>query len=563
MRKVGLALLMAGLAGGVQAAGPPALPVVKPVLACQRLASARLGRGELTDVTLDTAAVIASAQGPFCKVTGGIGPGTVKFEVWLPIERWTQRFAQAAQNVLTIPRAGANRPALNGELALAINDKGGPGISRGTLWTSENQQKRIDWAYRANHITSLAAKALIKAFYGQTQRFAYFLGCSMGGREALAEVQRYPQDFDGVVAGAPVVVDSVHNAFYPGWEWAANRRMDGSIILTADRLPILHAAAIRHCAARSGLIDGMLQHAAACTFDPAWVTCAKGQTDRTTCLTSEEARVAQKLYTGPTDREGRLLDAGGFPLGSELSWRLSTPAGPANEATDPGNALVRLLAPTDRAQDQAMMSRTFAFDNAWFRRTAAMAPLWNTANTNLRPFQRGGGKLILWIGGSDQTVQPASTIAYYRGIQQTMGAAATDRFARFFLLPGVNHCGGGEGPNQIDVVSAIMNWTEQGKAPAMLVADKVERRRSDPALPYSEAAAPALYSRPIYPWPQVARYGGKGDPRSAASYRQAPPTGPTGQPLPPEMAQFFGPDNQRWYEVIDSRLQPVARRVDR
>jgi len=564
MRRLGvLAVLLAGAAPGAAAAQDwMPLDVVRPVIACEQLEQTFSGQGELAGVKIGSAAIVPTERGPYCKVSGIIGPGSIKFDVYLPAERWTQRYVQGAQNVLPIPRAGKNEPALRGELAVAITDKGGPGISRETLWSHDNPQKRIDWAYRANHLTAVAAKALIRAYYARPQRFAYFIGCSMGGREVLSNVQRFPADFDGAVAGAPVVVDSLHNAFFPGWEWHANRRADGSIILRSDRLPILHKAAIRQCAAKSGLIDGMLQHPGACSFDPASAVCKAGTTDRATCLTAEEAGVARKLYTGPTDPEGRLLDAGGFPFGSELGWRLSTAAGPANPATDPGNALVRLLAPSDPAENAAAMRKAFGFTQPWYIRAAAMGPLWNTANTNLRSFGRQGGKLILWTGAADTVVQPASTIAYYQGVQSTVGARAADSFARFFMLPGVKHCGGGEGPDQIDVLSAIMAWTERGRAPDTLIAGKRAQpapEEDSPPLPYSEPAVATNYTRPVFPYPLVARYSGKGDPVHAASYRAVRLPDTSRQAFPPEIARFFGPDNQLFYEVRDGRLVQVRK----
>jgi feruloyl esterase len=554
MNKAGILLLIAGVCARAPAADWLELPVVKPVINCEQLASAELGKGELASATVRSATLIQSPKGPFCKVMGDIGPAAVKFQVYLPSERWTQRFAQAAQNALTIPRATGNQPALNGELVLAITDKGGPGISRETPWTYDNQQKRIDWAYRANHVTSLVAKALIKSFYGQPQRFSYFVGCSMGGRETLSDAQRYPDDFNGIIAGAPVVIDSVHNAFFPGWEWEANRRADGSIILASNRLGILHDAVIKQCAGKSGVIDGMLQHATACKFDPAWVRCPVGAGGTSKCLTAEEARVAQKLYDGPTDSAGRHLDGGGFPLGSELYWKLSTAAGPANEATDPGRALVRLLSPSDPNATPETMDRDFGYNQQWFDKVVKMAPLWNTANTNLRPLQKHGGKLILWIGGSDLTVQPTTTIAYYEGVQKALGAKQTHNFARFFLLPGVGHCGGGEGPSQFDLLSPLMAWTELNRAPEMLVAGKTTSGGGEQANPYSQPAAPAQFTRPIFPYPTVAQYTGKGDPKDAANYQAAKPAMKAALHFPPEIMQFFGPDNQKFYGVENGKL---------
>jgi feruloyl esterase len=541
------------------------LPVVKPVTSCERLAGAELGKAAGAVVTVQSATVQQSAKGPFCKVAGSIAPA-VAFQVYLPIERWTQRFAQSAQNNLTIGWAVTNQPALNGELAVAITDKGGPGISRETPWTWDNQQKRIDWAYRANHVTSLVAKALIKTYYGQAQRFAYFIGCSMGGRETLSDAQRFPEDFDGVVAGAPVVIDAFHNAFYPGWEWQANRRADGTIILAKERLSILHEAVIKQCAAKSGVIDGLLQHATACKFDPAWVQCSAGPADTTKCLTADEVRAAQRLYDGPTDSAGKHLDGGGFPLGSELYWRLSTAAGPANEATLPGRALMRMLSPSDPNESAAKMDQSFGYNQEWFNRMAAMAPLWNTANTNLRPFQKRGGKLILWIGGSDLTVQPPTTIAYYEGVQKELGARLTDSFARFFLVQGVGHCAGGEGPAQVDVVSPLMAWTELNRAPAMLVAGKTAANSGggadgDQANPYSRPAAPTLYIRPIFPYPMVAQYTGKGDTKDAANYRAVKPAMKVPQQFAPEITRFFGPDNQKFYAVENGALVPSVSKL--
>jgi feruloyl esterase len=554
MKKSAIVLLLAGFALQARGADWLDLPVVKPVTSCEQLASADLGRAAGAGVTVQSTTVQQSPKGSFCRVVGVIEPA-VGFQVDLPIEHWTQRFAQSAQDTLPVARAGTNQPALDGELVVAITDKGGPGISRDTPWSYDNQEKRIDWAYRANHVTSLVAKALISAFYGQAQRYSYFIGCSMGGREALAEVQRFPDDFDGVAAGAPVVIDSLHNAFFHGWEWQANRRADGSIILAKDRLGILHDAVMQHCAAKSGVLDGVLLHPTACRFDPAWVQCSAGG-DAAKCLTAEEARTAQRLYDGPTDAAGRHLDMSGFPLGSELYWQLSTAAGPADDATNAGRALVRILSPTDPKVTPATMDEAFGYNHEWFEKVLRTAPLWDVANTNLRPFQKHGGKLILWIGGSDLTVQPPTTIAYYEGVQKELGARQTDGFARFFLLPGVGHCGGGEGPSQVDVVSPLMAWTELHRSPGRLVAGKTAGRGEGGARanPYSEPAAPTLFTRPVFPYPQVARYTGSGDPKDAAHYTAVQRPAQDPRYFPAEIMQLFGPDNQKFYGVESGRL---------
>jgi feruloyl esterase len=163
---------------------------------------------------------------------------------------------------------------------------------------------RIDFAYRANHEATLAAKALIKIFYGQPQKHSYFVGCSDGGREPLAEAERYPNDFDGISAGAPVLLFSLHNSFFHGWEGVANKRADGSPILLRSRMSMVHDAVLAHCPTLSGVQDGLLEDPFGCKFDPVWVQCAPGAADNSKCLTAEETAVLQKYYDGPTDAQG-------------------------------------------------------------------------------------------------------------------------------------------------------------------------------------------------------------------------------------------------------------------
>jgi feruloyl esterase len=243
---------------------------------------------------------------------------------------------------------------------------------------------------------------------------------------------------------------------------------------------------------------------------------------------------------------------------------LSTTAAPANEATYPGRALVRILSPSSPDITPATMDRDFAYNRQWFDKVVEMAPLWNTANTNLRPFQKHGGKLILWIGASDLTVQPTTTVAYYEALQKDLGVQQTDTFTRFFLLPGVGHCGGGEGPEQFDVLTPLMAWTELSRAPERIVAGKTARSAGGgQGNPLSQPASPTSFTRPIFPYPLVAQYTGSGDANDAANYRAVKPALKVPQPVPPEIAQFFGPDNQDFYAVQGGRLvvtTPAARR---
>jgi len=548
-------------APGALAAGHADLPVVKPVIGCEQLA-----RVDLSDAAgervIQSATVLQTPQGAFCKVGGELASG-YSFEVNLPIERWTQRLVQSAQGNQSLPNAGSCAPATNGEFAIAVNSRGGSRRREG--WQSD-PAKRIAFAYELNHQTALIAKALIRAFYGQPQRYAYFLGCSGGGREVLIEAQRYPQDFDGVGVGAPAILISAHNGgFFHGWERIVNRAGDGSAILRRDRLPILHKAVVAHCAGVADARDGILQMPTACEFDPAWVRCPPQTTDRTNCLTPAEADVAKKLYRGATDAKGRGFDMSGFPPGSELAWPLTIPGNEPPSRT--GSELRYLLSLPEGDQSAEALDAAFRFDDAWFEKIGVLAPLYNGANTNLQPFAARGGKVLLWQGAADTAVQQQSTIAYYQGVQKQLGAAATDRFMRLFLLPGVAHCGGGEGPAQIDVMSALMAWVESDHAPDMLVAAKTATQRSAipgevgqvqpnaaPRYPVAAVAQPASSIRPVFPFPAVARYDGKGDQDDPASFRPVASSVRIPQALNSRAEHMIGPDNQSSYQVIDGRL---------
>ncbi len=540
------------------------LPVVKPIIPCEALATADVAAltGVATKIT--SATVLTTPKGRFCKVTGTLIPSIV-FEANLPMERWTQRFVEAAMGRNTIINGGTCGAALNGEFAVASGDRGYSGTGQmDSSWTPD-MQLRIDWAHRGNHETAIATKALIRIYYGRAPQYSYFLGCSEGGREALLEAQRYPEDFDGVAAGAPVAIDSVHNSFYHPWENEANpRRADGSRMLVADRLEMLHRIVVAHCAASAGLIDGLLQQPTACAVDRRWFECPTDKADTSECLTHEEADVVMKLYDGPSDGKGNHFEITGFPAGSEIGWKLSTATAYGDRETKEGFALRRLLPPPLGNKAPKELEESFAFTREWFDRVNELAPLYNAANTDLAPFAARGGKLILWHGAADTIVQPAISVAYYQGVEATLGKARTDATMRFFLFPGMAHCTGGEGPYQFDVLSPLMAWVEGGHAPARMLASLPAQTSASPAPgnrppPYAEPHAAAAHVRPVYPFPAIARYDGKGDPTDPASYVRAA----SGISLPQHFdtlaTSLIGPHNQKTYTVKDNRLVEQAR----
>jgi hypothetical protein len=434
-------LLTTVFAANAHAADYANLAVVKPVVSCDEFTQADIKTPDGAKVTINAAKVRDTDKGPYCTVTGSVEPG-YNFQVNLPIEHWTQRLVMGG-----FGQASGCTPAMNGEFASGGGGFGGGGGGGANAnpdplaakW-GVTPQARINDAYMNNHMAAVAAKAAIKAFYGQGPKFSYMTGCSAPGLQVLKEAQRFPEDYDGYSIGAPPLYQTTHDlGFWHGWEWHANQRADGSIVLTKDKLPILHAAALEHCAAISGVIDGDLEQPTACKFDKSWVQCAAGATDTSNCLTAEEADVAEQLYLGPNDGKGNFFEPGGYVPGSELQWHLSTPGKPSSgEALAPHGIHSFLMPPLSGQDTQTIMSQ-FSFSQEWFDKTEDMWPLFNAGNTDLHKLAKLGDKIILWNGAEDTTVEPSTSLSYYEAVQKQMGVKETDNFLRFFLLPGVGH----------------------------------------------------------------------------------------------------------------------------
>ena len=588
--------LLAGVAYSAHAADSLNLPAVKPVISCDQLAKIDLTQAVGAAVTFQTA-VTDTPKGQFCRVKGNIDP-ELGFEVDLPLDHWTQRFVHPGCGGdcgtvrATVPNAKSCGPALSGEFAVAANDLGhqaGKSYPGGN-WAADPRM-RMDMAYRGNHVTTLAAKELMKAFYGQGPRFSYFMGCSDGGREALVEAQRFPEDFDGISAGAPVAIFPIQNSLVKAWESASNTRADGSKILLRSRVGILHDAIVAHCPTLSGVQDGLLEDPRACKFDPAWVQCKAGETDTSKCLTAEEVGVAQKLYDGAVDAQGHHLSIGGFMPGSEPNWSLPTSANVTGgmQGGVSGMMLKYMLVLETPPEDPAALTAKFGFNEDSFKLVSQTAPFWDALNTNLRAYQKHNGKLILWHGLADVSVTPWMSIAYYQGVQKEMGEKPTGTFMRLFLIPGVSHWGGGEGFPQVDILSPLMAWTESHQASQMLLAGKTANQnrgpggpggpggaggrdqaggaggRGDrggpggpgggtPSLAYAQPAQPALATRPVYAYPNVAHYTGKGDPNDAANYEPVKTTVKLPQIFDTEAVKLIGPNNQKFYHVVNGKL---------
>ena len=536
------------------ASGGRDLAVTRATATCESLAAVDLtaigGAGSKV-----TAAKATQESGVnYCTVDAMLAP-TIGLQVRLPTDTWTQRYLQTGcgglcGNINLRVGAAEGCAVLNaGGFVVASTDMGHQG-GGGTF--GADPQKRIDFAYRGVHLTAVAAKALIRAYYGKAQAYSYFTGCSDGGREALMEVQRYPGDFDGVIAGAPAMNFNVQNSFYHAWQARSNTGADGRAIIVADRLPILHKAVVAACDKIDGLEDGLIADPRQCKFDPATAQCAAGQ-DSAACLTAAEVDAARKLYAGPRDEAGVPLTLGGPQPGSELSW-----AGvfvPRSAADVPFSqrivldALRGVIFETNPPESYGI--NDFAFDRATFTRATALHGLYGATDPDISRFASGGRKLILWHGWSDQHISPLNTIAYYEAVQGQLGAARAAEFTRLYLFPGMYHCGGGEGPAAMDMLTPMMAWVERGVAPDAIIARQTPpapppgaapsggRPATGPTAETPAAVGATLATRPVYPYPKVAAYRGQGVVSDAASF--APRDGVASAPYQWVGADLFKP----------------------
>lgn len=368
------------------------------------------------------------------------------------------------------------------------------------------------------------------------------------------EAQRYPGDFHGILAGSAALNFEVQNGLYHAWQARSNTAADGKAILTADRLPLLHQAVLAACDALDGVRDGLIADPRACRFDPAVLACSPGSAAGDTCFSAEEVQAARKVYDGPRDTAtGERLTIGGPQPGSELAWAgVFVPASrdqPIFSAQIALEALRTLVFETPPPENFRL--EDLRFDRATFDALRPRHALFDATNPDLSAFADRGGKLILWHGWADPHLSPINAIAYHEAVQHQLGSRRAQAFERLYLFPGVHHCGEGEGPSAVDLLTPLMNWVESGQAPGAIVARRsTTQGRKNFGQPTATSGAPAAAgavaspqvqpaARVVFPYPVSSRFAG-GDSDAPAWWRPGPPL-PGWQPPAWAGADFFRP----------------------
>lgn len=437
----------------------------------------------------------------YCRVTGTLSR-TIGYEIRLPTQEWNGKFYMTGcGGFCGAVNADACNFALARGYAIAATDGGHTAGSGDGSWGYNNRRAEVDWAFRAVHTVAGHAKRTIRSFYGESPAYSYFSGCSGGGREALMSAQRFPGDFDGIIAGAPANYQAYLAGVSQTWIEQAQFDTDGNRVFTVEDARLVGQAIYAACDDIDGLADGVIDDPRACDVQPTELACPRhGEA----CLEPAAVEALTKIYASPTDTDGNVLYPGGLPPGSEPLWP-GFSVGFGDGLSGGGNfaqEYLRYLAfPRDPGLDYSVLDFDFDTDVAKLR---PYARLYNATRPSLAGFEATGGKLLLYHGWADPLITPYGTVAYYEALAANSGGLdATQAWARLYMFPGLGHCSGGPGPNQFDLLTPMEEWVERGIAPEAIVA--------------TGGVVPDR-TRPVYPYPRVARYDGSGSIDEAANF---------------------------------------------
>ncbi len=467
----------------------------------RQLGGATIDKAEFVPAGSALPPIPAKNSPEFCRVLAHISPmqgSEIKIQIWLP-SNWNGKFfgfgGAGFEGSYSIANIVLRRPVGKG-YAGVVTDAGHEAAGD-PKWALNQPQKIIDYGHRANHLGAVVAKAVVADYYGTPAKLGYFHGCSNGGRDALMLAQRYPRDYDAIAVGAPANSFTARLAAFSqmGLDFATPA---GKSLV--PKLKLLNDAVIAKCDILDGVRDGVFERPNMCRFDPAELQCKAGT--QNACLSTGEVALARSMYRGTMGRDGKLIMSG-FAPGSELKW---TPP-PPNE--NMGTALYRYMV----YNDPNWSPENFVLDRDYPTGLKKMGPVLDSTNPDVRPFLRRGGKLLMYHGWNDTAIPPGNTLRYRAQVLKTVGRKYA-RDVRLFMMPGVEHCGDGKGPDQVDFVDALNSWRESGVAPERLIAEKHDNKIAF----YSQMPTKIVRSRPICAWPRAAQYKGTGSTDDASNF---------------------------------------------
>jgi feruloyl esterase len=453
----------------------------------------------------------------FCRVIGMLRPSAdsmIRFEVWLPEKDWNQRFLGVGNGgfagMIGYQNLAGN---LKRGFATAGSDAGHQGKAEDASWAYQHPEKIKDFGWRAVHLTAERSKQIVKAYYGKAVEKAYFDSCSDGGREALMEAQRFPQDYDGILAGAPA---NAWSHMLTSWVDVTQVTMgDPRAYVSSLKLPAVQKAALAACDQLDGVKDGIINDPQQCHFDPEVLLCK--EEDSLTCLTGLQLNSLRKYYSGGNDSAGKAIfpgmsmgdEAGGWP-----AWIVGEGPGSGSGSSYVENYFRYMV-----TGDTKWNVLTAKVDESLAEAVSKTAVDLDSTNPDLSAFAARGGKLILYHGWNDPAISPWNTIAYYQSVQQSMGAGKAAGFLELYMAPGMEHCAGGPGPSafgqlgistegssKYGVFDALVDWVEKGVPSGAVVATKYDADKK------------VVMTRPLCPYPRIAKYKGTGDSNDAANF---------------------------------------------
>jgi len=493
---------------GTQGAEPlptPLFPGITPVCSCESLTNV-----PLSNTTIESAVVDSSNR--MCRVTAIVthpqAGDRVKVWIGLPLTNWNGRFQGTGGGGFL----GGHPNSLRGPVARGFSagatdtgHEGGSGKFALDDDGRQNWQAIIDNAYLGIHEMTVVGKALTTAFYGRAPRYCYFVGGSTGGRQGLMEAQRFPEDYDGIISACPAI--NWHR-FVPASLWPEVVMLSMSNFVSKAKLDAATAAAIAACDNDDGVNDGVIDDPFHCAYDPKALV---GASISNEVFTAADAEVVRKIWQGPRGQDGSFMWYG-LERGADMSAYAGTGGTPL-KGKPFSISLDYWLYYLAQNRKWDWTTLTYAgFEQLWKQSVEEYGAVLATDDPDLTRFRDHGGKLIIYHGLADQLIPAAGTIEYYKRVQQRLGGERkTADFARLFLVPGVDHGFRGAGATPIGINEAILRWVEERKAPDKLIAEK------------RDASGKVIRTRPLFPFPEVAKHKGSGSVDDAANFSNKRP----------------------------------------